>query len=84
MGFLSLLDTFARQVKVDVNRAGGSRLPLRTSVSMSDLDYKNNWTLIVSMNALLLILEMRGATDLKRTDGASRVLAAIRKGEFTP
>ncbi|MCW2544607.1 MAG: hypothetical protein JWM40_2159 [Frankiales bacterium] len=78
--FLDLLTSIAGQVRADVRSAGGSSVPLTTTVAMSADEYKKNWALIDSVNSLLLILEMRGAIDLMRTEGATRVMGAVLHG----
>ncbi len=81
--FLDLLATIAGRVQVDVSSAGTSSASITTAIAMSSNEYKRNWALMGSVNSLLLILEMRGAVDLMRTDGAARVLTAVLRGTHT-
>jgi hypothetical protein len=81
--FLHLLASIATRVQADVRSAGGSTAPITTTVAMSASEYTKNWALIDSVNSLLLILEMRKAIDLMRTDGATRVMGAVLHGTHT-
>jgi hypothetical protein len=81
--FLDLLTAIAGRVRSDVRIAGASTAPLTTTISMTADEYKKNWALIDSVNSLLIILEMRGALDLMRTDGATRVMGAVLHGTHT-
>jgi hypothetical protein len=76
--FLHLLDTIAARIQSDLRTANGDSLT--TAIEMTKSEYQKNWAMIDVVNSLLFILEMRGALDLQRTEGADRVMGAIRHG----
>jgi hypothetical protein len=72
-----------QQVRRDVVAARGRGVTTtQTSVDLTNEEYTRMLSINESVLNLLLILEMRGAVSLQRTDSVARVAAAIDAGEF--
>jgi hypothetical protein len=80
---LAFWRSMTAQVGVDVRSAGGAHRPITTSVPMSQAEHQRTWAMFDTFYPLLRILEMRGAIDLTRTEGMTRVVNAIYQGTLT-
>ncbi|HVW80576.1 MAG TPA: hypothetical protein VHB69_06535 [Mycobacteriales bacterium] len=83
-GVDSLLDQWrmvTRHVRADVNAAGPTSVrPITTTIPMTAAEYQQSSSMFATFYQLLRILEMRGAIDLRRSDGVSRVAMAVYNG----
>jgi hypothetical protein len=83
--FLSDSTVVMQQMRHDITLAKATgQKTLQSSVPLTAEEHKRLLTISDSVLNLLLILEMRGAVELQRTEGVARVAAAIDAGAFTP
>ncbi|HEX3901007.1 MAG TPA: hypothetical protein VHW74_17800 [Mycobacteriales bacterium] len=69
------------QISLDLGNAGvASRRPITTGVTMTEAIHQRTWAVLDTLYPLLRIIEMRGAVDLTRTEGVTRVVNAIHQG----
>lgn len=70
-------------VRVDVDRAGPTSVtPITTSFAMTEAEHQRIWSMFDTLYPLLEILEMRGAVNLERTEGMTRVILALYQGSL--
>jgi hypothetical protein len=83
-GIESLLELWrvvTDQVRRDVNAAGAdSTRPITSMVPMTEAEFKQSSSMFETFYQLLRILEMRGAINLRRTDGVGKVAMAVYQG----
>lgn len=78
---LALWRVVTDQVRADVNAAGpDATAPMTSTIKMTDAEYKQSSSMFETFYQLLRILEMRGAINLRRTDGVSNVAMAVYNG----
>jgi hypothetical protein len=72
------------QVKKDVDRADSvSQRPITTTLPMTAAEHQRIWAMFDTLYPLLEILEIRGAVDLRRTEGVTRVIDALYGGALS-
>ncbi|HVY10879.1 MAG TPA: hypothetical protein VHB18_12130 [Mycobacteriales bacterium] len=72
------------QINADLGNAGtASRQPITSAVPMTQDVHQRTWAVLDTLYPLLRIIEMRGAIDLTRTEGVTRVVDAIHRGALT-
>lgn len=82
-GFLSDAGMVLHQVRADLAAASAKgEKTTRTSIRLSNEEYKRLTSMNESILNLLQILEIRGAVVLDRTDAVGRVARAIVGGHF--
>ncbi len=80
---LALWRAVTAQVKIDLGAVGPrSTRPITTTIPMTPTQFQQNSGLVDTLYQLLRILEMRGAIDLRRSEGANRVIVAVYNGEL--
>lgn len=78
---LTLWRTVTAQVRSDVNAAGqGATAPITSTIPMTEAEFKQSSAMFETFYQLLRILEMRGAINLRRTDGVGTVAMAVYQG----
>jgi hypothetical protein len=78
---LGLWRTVTAQVKADVDAAGvDSGTPMSSTIPMTEAEFKQSSSMFETFYQLLRILEMRGAINLRRTDGVGKVAMAVYQG----
>jgi hypothetical protein len=78
---LALWRTVTAQVKADVNAAGpDATAPMTSTIPMTEAEFKQSSSMFETFYQLLRILEMRGAINLRRTDGVGKVAMAVYQG----
>jgi hypothetical protein len=78
---LALWRTVTDQVKADINAAGAdSSSPMTSTIPMTEAEFKQSSAMFETFYQLLRILEMRGAINLRRTDGVGTVAMAVYQG----
>jgi hypothetical protein len=78
---LTLWRTVTAQVRADVNAAGPtSTRPITSTIAMTKAEYDQSNAMFDTFYNLLRILEMRGAIDLRRTEGVTNVVMAVYNG----
>ncbi len=83
--FLHDSNLVMQQIRRDVTTARGrGDKSTQTAVSMTNEEHKRMISISDSILNLLLILEMRGAVSLQRSEAVGRVATAIDAGEFVP
>lgn len=80
---LALWRTVTAQVKADVNAAGpDATAPMTSTIPMTEAEFKQSSSMFETFYQLLRILEMRGAINLRRTDGVGKVAMAVYQGNL--
>lgn len=78
---LELWRTVTAQVKTDVKAAGpDAGSPMTSTIPMTEAEFKQSSSMFETFYQLLRILEMRGAINLRRTDGVGKVAMAVYQG----
>ncbi|HWC35377.1 MAG TPA: hypothetical protein VG650_11180 [Mycobacteriales bacterium] len=78
---LALWRVVTDQVRRDVNAAGpGAVAPMTSTIPMTQAEFTQSSAMFETFYQLLRILEMRGAINLRRTDGVSKVAMAVYQG----
>ncbi len=78
---LELWRVVTAQVKADVAAAGpGADAPMTSTIPMTEAEFKQSSAMFETFYQLLRILEMRGAINLRRTDGVTKVAMAVYEG----
>jgi hypothetical protein len=78
---LDLWRTVTAQVKTDVTRVGPTAdTPMTSTIPMTEAEFKQSSSMFETFYQLLRILEMRGAINLRRTDGVGKVAMAVYQG----
>jgi hypothetical protein len=78
---LQLWRTVTDQVRTDVAAvAPGSTAPMTSTIPMTEAEFKQSSSMFETFYQLLRILEMRGAINLRRTDGVGKVAMAVYQG----
>ena len=81
---LAFWQDVTKQVRNDVNQAGSAlQRPITSSLPMTAAEHQRIWAMFDTFYPLLEILEMRGAVDLARTDGVTRVVDSLYKGTLS-
>ncbi|HEX3705836.1 MAG TPA: hypothetical protein VHV76_04325 [Mycobacteriales bacterium] len=83
-GLIALWRAISAQVRVDLAAAGPRSVrPITTTIPMTPADFQQSSVLLDTLYQLLRILEMRGAIDLRRSEGVNRVILAVFNGTVT-
>ena len=78
---LTLWRTVTAQVKADVKAVGpDADAPMNSTIPMTEAEFKQSSSMFETFYQLLRILEMRGAINLRRTDGVGKVAMAVYQG----
>lgn len=81
---LKLWRDITAQMKSDIRAAGPDAAhPITTAIPMTAAEHKQNMAMFETFYQLMRILEMRGALDLTRSDGVTRVVVAFMNGTIT-
>lgn len=81
-GMLMFWRRAAAQVRMDVSKAGASNQPITTSLPMTVGEYQRIWAMFDTIYPLLEILEIRGAVDMRRSEGVNRVVDALYQAKL--
>ncbi|HVU62125.1 MAG TPA: hypothetical protein VG899_11595 [Mycobacteriales bacterium] len=80
-GLVALWRVVTRQVRADINAAGpASTRQITTTIPMTAAEFQQSSSMFETFYQLLRILEMRGAIDLRRSEGVTRVVMAVYNG----
>ncbi|HVY11454.1 MAG TPA: hypothetical protein VHB18_15040 [Mycobacteriales bacterium] len=78
---LQLWRTVTKQVKSDTDGLGpDASRPITSTIPMTATEFQQSSDMFGTFYNLLRILEMRGAINLRRSDGVSRVAMAVYEG----
>ncbi|HVS68244.1 MAG TPA: hypothetical protein VHE56_06805 [Mycobacteriales bacterium] len=78
---LALWRTVTDQVRTDVKAVGpDSTAPMTSTIPMTQAEFQQSSAMFETFYQLLRILEMRGAINLRRTDGVGNVAMAVYQG----
>jgi hypothetical protein len=78
---LQLWRTVTKQVKSDTDGLGpDASRPITSTIPMTPTEFQQSSDMFGTFYNLLRILEMRGAINLRRSDGVSRVAMAVYEG----
>jgi len=78
---LALWRVVTDQVRRDIDAAGPDAAePMTSTIAMTQAEFQQSSAMFETFYQLLRILEMRGAINLRRTDGVSKVAMAVYQG----
>ncbi|HVV77285.1 MAG TPA: hypothetical protein VHC43_14740 [Mycobacteriales bacterium] len=78
---LALWQVVTDQVRADVKAVGPDSVrPMTSTIPMTQAEFDQSSAMFETFYQLLRILEMRGAINLRRTDGVGNVAMAVYQG----